>query len=75
MNNVVKFPIFEETSTILNTIVKKPKTQQQYLQLCKRFLTEEDYTDICVCILDKDEYTKAETYIQDIVNSYFRFKY
>ena len=73
--NILDFPGKDDVSYVLNTPVKKPKTRDQYLKMCKRFLTEEDYADLCVCILDEDYYNMAESYIQDIVNSYFSFKH
>ena len=68
---IIEFPKTPKNKTS----EQNPTTSKEYLKKCKQILTEEDYMYLCVCILDKDEYTKAETYVQNIVNSYFRFKY
>jgi hypothetical protein len=56
--------------------IPKPRSGQEYLAICKRFLTEEDYRQVLCCIMDVDIQEKA---IMDgdplvaIVDSYFSF--
>lgn len=75
MSNVVSLSSLNnvEYGSINGVPVIKPKTAQDYLVICKRFLVEEDYQDICTCILDQQEYDKAEDFIKKIVDSYYTF--
>lgn len=61
--NVIEFPTTK--------ITKFKDSKESFLKVCKTYLTEEDYMLVCTCILDPDEFEKAETQIQNIVETFF----
>jgi hypothetical protein len=73
MATVVDFPGREEIGHIHGIPVKNPRTELEYLALCKRFLTIEDYEEVLLCIMDDEYYGEAEPQIQEIVKTYFSY--
>jgi hypothetical protein len=69
---IVAFPN-RDTTTLCGQTVQNPKSQEDYLALCKRFLVKEDYKDICVAILDNEHYLQLEPPLQKIVNAYYTY--
>lgn len=53
--------------------VNKPKTAQDFLLVCKRFLTKEDYEQLLLSISDVEYYDLAEFQVKDIADAYFSF--
>ena len=73
MGNVVSITNGREIDFIFETPVVKPRTSEEYLALCKKFLQRQDYERVMCCILDDQYYEDSEKYIQDVVDSYFSF--
>lgn len=64
-----------EFSYINGKKVMKPRTQYEYLMICKQFLTVEDYMDLCCGILDNDWYNNTmENKLKQIVDCYYTYK-
>ena len=55
--------------------VMKPRTQYEYLMLCKQFLTDEDYMDLCCGIMDHDWCNNImDDKLKQIVDCYYTYK-
>jgi hypothetical protein len=86
MSNVIKFPLKQEETYLIdqetiNTeyayigddLVKKPTNTREYLDLCKSKLTEEDYRDVLCGIMDLEYYTQLDKAYKGIVDVYYAF--
>jgi hypothetical protein len=60
--------------TIRGRLVKKPKTAQQFLDLCKDHLNVDDYMDVLCSIMDSEHYDAMDDHIQELANIYRTFK-
>lgn len=68
-------PSSREFGYINGKQVMKPRTQYEYLMLCKQFLTVEDYMDLCCGIMDHDWYHNSmDTKLKSIVDCYYTYK-
>lgn len=55
--------------------VMKPRTQYEYLMICKQFLTVEDYMDLCCGIMDHDWCNNImDNKLKPIVDCYYTYK-
>jgi hypothetical protein len=79
MAEVIAFPqknvirVEKELGYIQGIEVEKPKTSQDFLVVCKKFLTKEDYEQLLLSICDIEYYDLAEFQIRDIADAYFAF--
>lgn len=73
MDNVVSIEGGKSVGFIGNVAVPNPKTGQEYLDLCKKFLTVEDYEEVLLCIMDESYYNDTDKAITDIVDCYYSF--
>jgi hypothetical protein len=51
-----------------------PTTGKEYLLVCKNTLIEDDYCDVLCGIMDSVIYGELEEHLQNIIDSYFKFK-
>lgn len=72
-NNTVANTCPSGYMTIKGVQVAKPRSGEEYLVLCKQFLDVEDYKDVLCGILDAEHYDGIKTYLQQVVNAYYRF--
>lgn len=66
-----------EVSMLAGVVVEKPRTQSEYLRLCKEFLGPDDYNQILKAIMDLDylkQMTTEEPHLVAIVEAYYSFK-
>jgi hypothetical protein len=63
-----------EYGTIRGKLVRKPKTAEQFLELCKDQLNVDDYMDVLCSIMDKEHYDAMDDQIQNLVHVYRSFK-
>lgn len=79
MAEVIAFPqknvirVEKELGYIQGIEVEKPKTSQDFLAVCKKFLTKEDYEQLLLSICDIEYYDLADFQIRDIADAYFAF--
>ena len=62
-----------KNATIAGVPIRKPRTQYEYIRICKKFLAKEDYDKILLCIMDVEYYRDAEKHIKKIVDCYDSF--
>jgi hypothetical protein len=68
-------PSSREFGYINGKKVMKPRTQYEYLMLCKQFLTVEDYMDLCCGIMDHDWCMNImDEKLKSIVDCYYTYK-
>lgn len=70
----VTLPVDDEIGYVRGIPVKKPKTREECLELCKQYLKPEDYQDILCGIMDKEHYDALEAPYRKIIDAYFIFK-
>jgi hypothetical protein len=74
MNNVVQFPISKKVVSPLRG-VSPPKSRQEYLDICKKFLAIEDYEEMLLCVMDNDYYLDSDQVIRNLVDAYLNFQF
>ena len=69
-----ELPLDDEVAYVRGMRVKKPKTREECLELCKQYLKPEDYQDVLCGIMDKEHYDALEIAYRKIIDAYFMFK-
>jgi len=57
--------------TIKGKPVVPPKTQEDYLRICKRFMDEAEYKIVLLGILDSEYFEKARPELKNIIACYY----